>query len=63
MGALKRTTIYLTDELMKKLKILAAVEGKGLSEIMREALEDYVARKGRTIDVSGLLKPSKKKPR
>lgn len=62
MGALKRTTIYLTDELMKKLKILAAVEGKGLLEIMREALEDYVTKKGRTIDVSGLLKPSKKKP-
>ena len=38
----KRTTIYLDQELHKKLKIIAATTGKKLKDVVKEAMEKYL---------------------
>ena len=36
--------MYLTDELQRDLKALAKRTGRAQAELMREALQDYIAR-------------------
>jgi hypothetical protein len=42
---LVRTQIYLTQEQQRRLERLAAATGRRKSELIREALDDYLARR------------------
>lgn len=42
MADYKKTTAYFRSDLYKRLKILAAVEGKEMKEIYNEAIEKYL---------------------
>jgi predicted DNA-binding protein len=41
---MKHFNMKLSDELHKRFKIACAHEGKELSEVVRKAIEDFVAR-------------------
>ena len=43
-----RTQIYLTDEQKRRLQRLASASGQKRSEIIREAIDAYLARQERT---------------
>jgi hypothetical protein len=43
VGQVKRTTILADEELLLEAKHLAAREGKSLTDVIREALTEYVA--------------------
>jgi predicted transcriptional regulator len=40
-----KTTIYLPDETKSEIKLAARFEGRSEAEIVREALDDYFARR------------------
>lgn len=41
---LKRQTYYLTEELIKSISLMSAYEDKEKSQIVREALEEYISK-------------------
>lgn len=43
MGMTTKTTVELPDELVRKLKMLAAARGVKLKDVVRQALEDGLA--------------------
>jgi metal-responsive CopG/Arc/MetJ family transcriptional regulator len=42
---MKRTQIYISEEMQEKLDVLSRTEGSSRSEIIREAVTEYIARK------------------
>lgn len=42
---MKRTTIFADDSLLNEIKSLSAEENRSVADIVREAMEEYVARK------------------
>jgi len=42
---MKRTTIFLDEELERNVKALAARQGQSTASVVREALAEYVARR------------------
>jgi predicted DNA-binding protein len=43
MASMKRTQIRLTDEQWQRLKRVAAERGVSMSEVVREAIDQYIA--------------------
>jgi len=41
---MKRTSLFIEDELERDIKMIARIEGKTASEVIREALREYVKR-------------------
>lgn len=39
-----KLSIYLTDKQRRALKIQAAYEDRGISEVLRDALQEYLAK-------------------
>lgn len=46
---MKRTTIFADDGLLAELKSLSAEENRSVADIVREAMEEYVKRKRKTV--------------
>ena len=46
---MKRTTIFADDGLLNEFKSLAVEENRSVAEIVREAMEEYVKRKRKTV--------------
>ena len=44
MYGMKRTTLFIEEELEEEIKRIARLKGKKTSEVVREALRDYVKR-------------------
>ena len=44
MYDMKRTTLFIEEELEEEIKRIARIKGKRTSEVVREALRDYVKR-------------------
>ena len=44
---MKRTTVFADDDVMKKLRQIAKRENCTVSEVTRQALNEYVSRRGR----------------
>jgi len=42
---MKRTQIYISEEMQEKLDVLSRTQGSSRSEIIREAVTEYIARK------------------
>lgn len=42
---MKRTNIFITEKQSKKLKELAAEDGVSASELIREAIKDYLVKR------------------
>ena len=59
---MKRTTIFLESSLQEEIKLIAKSKGKKVSEIIREALNEYVAkhRQKRKYPFIGLGKSNRK---
>ncbi|WP_461828968.1 ribbon-helix-helix protein, CopG family [Aquifex sp.] len=59
---MKRTTIFLEPSLQEEIKLIAKSKGKKVSEIIREALNEYVAkhRQKRKYPFIGLGKSNRK---
>jgi len=54
---MKRTTIFADDGLLNEFKSLSAEENRSVAEIVREAMEEYLARKrkaGRKLSFAGI---------
>ena len=45
---MKRTTIFADDELLTELKALSVDEKRNLSDLVRDALKNYVEKRRRT---------------
>jgi len=41
---MKRTTIFIDEEIDQELKLIARQKGKRVSEIIREAIDDYLSK-------------------
>jgi len=46
-----RTQVYFTEEQRRKLDARAAIEGKTLAEVVREAVDAYIAQEPPELDV------------
>ena len=44
-GFMKRTTIFVDEDLINEIKEISKEENKSVAEIMREAMEGYIRRK------------------
>lgn len=42
---MKRTTMFLPEEIIERLKVLAAKEGQPISVLIREAIKAYLKKK------------------
>lgn len=45
LPSMKRTTVFLEEDSERELEALAARDGRGKSEMIREAISEYVARR------------------
>ena len=43
---MKRTNVYLDEEQARTLRHLAVEEGRSFTDLVREALDEYVSRRG-----------------
>ncbi|MEW9097387.1 MAG: hypothetical protein AB2417_20125 [Clostridiaceae bacterium] len=43
--AVKRTTLYIDEELLKKLKVLAIHEGKKVNDLIIESIENELSKR------------------
>ena len=41
---MKRTTIFIDEEIEQEIKLIARQRGKKVSEIIREAIDDYLSK-------------------
>lgn len=46
---MKRTTIFADDGLLEEIKSLSAEENRSVADMVREAMEEYVKRKRKTV--------------
>ena len=46
---MKRTTIFADDGLLDEFKSLSAEENRSVADIVREAMEEYLKRKRKTV--------------
>ena len=54
---MKRTNIYLQEDQSRLLRHLAIEEGRSFTDVVREALEEYLARRGLTVRPSVAVTP------
>ncbi|EDP75463.1 type II toxin-antitoxin system VapB family antitoxin [Hydrogenivirga sp. 128-5-R1-1] len=59
---MKRTTLFIEEELEEEIKRIARLKGKKTSEVVREALRDYVKRhrSKKTLSFVGIGKSGRK---
>lgn len=46
---MRKTTIYLSEEIVGEIKLASKSEGRSEAEIVREALDDYFERRRRDV--------------
>ena len=47
---MKRTTVFADERLVEELKNLSAMEKRSFADVVREAMEEYAARKRKPAD-------------
>ncbi len=46
---MKRTTIFVGDDLINELKSLSAEENRSMADVVREAMEEYIKRRRKAV--------------